>query len=145
MIASQVCVRWKAVANDDAVWKHRIRSRFGLSNMEVSQIRDKKHWYLHKLCVDQFADRVQSMSLYDRLEFAFEENLFQNKIGMLNSCLRRISSLCLKDYSTWAKPLKLLYSPVQDNGTIFLFIIQTLLICTVRYHRICPLLMSPSL
>jgi hypothetical protein len=105
-----VCKRWYEIANDSHVWTDRIERKYG--HIDVSKIRDKKRWFLYKLCVEPYHKLLHNMDIKSRLDFRFEERLFYQQIS----------------YNTWGVALRLLHGPLQNNITIFSIILQTLMI-----------------
>jgi hypothetical protein len=94
------------------LWATRIQSCLSLPLSQLADISDKKHWFLYQMCIAPHRRDFKSMTIADRKELEFEEKLLFNKIS----------------YNSWALPLRLLHSPLQDNVTVFLLILQSILI-----------------
>lgn len=100
------------IVNGHALWSPIIHEYFGIHTKDIRNIESPLNWFLKQICVNSHLSKLEHLPDNLKLEFQFEVSLINHKIS----------------HNSFALPLRLLHGPLQNNISIFLFILQTILI-----------------
>lgn len=104
--------RFFGLVNSHITWTPIIHEYFGLDTKTIKKIGNPFNWFLHQVCINSHLSRLEKMPDNAKLEFQFELSVLNHRIP----------------YNTCVLPLRILHGPLQNNISIFLLILQTILI-----------------